>query len=1002
MTTHIAQILSLSVFLPLLALSGCAAPEERVPTCSGQRTTTACGLNDEGVLKQTCVDGAWGDNPATCTGTDVCKNGASENQSCDGNGTQTRACSEGQWQDWQACAVLGCTDPEAQNFVAAATLSDDSCTYPPSSDTFLDYAKPHYVPGKFAASTCDSVETHHQCVSQEGCNWLRTLKNNGVCREDPVFRCLASGECICRAHDFHGVAAHNNDLELFVPLSITWSNLAPRTSAIGGNPPAYTTSIDMPQILNESLQNFTSRTDFSQKTLDIEASTLQDVQGLTQSQGLSLALKFMHVWDQAPASMDGILFDGMGIRVLLNDDRLSLEANGSTYPILGEHPTDGKIKDYQCNQLAIVVSESSPAQIYVGGMVTSIAGLTMDTIRTHLGSSSQPLDVVRIGAVNAKVWDLRVYGNNRQLTGSEVAEIGKRCGDAGQYEIPAGYPESNRRYSWGMGGYDIVPGHATQHYSSGVYVTMRIPETDTFPPIDPVTFPPSEPGMYGDNLKRMIGFWDRWHEQMFFELDMIPFTDQRQLDPASSINAYRNYDEADGLGALPGEPSNYNNPCRYVTDLFQGFNWLPEDFPGEPTSADHRRIAENGGWTRWDSYSPETYESWSRPVHEHGHTAHFTLMRTYQKVHHYIRGISGESFAEIMSAYVFPGLKSWLNTGLTYYPTIPLAFEGRWDGNLERHVFKSSQPYQEKNIDDQGLGARFYGLSVWWQFVGHYAAKPYMVGRISGDTDETPGTSLQKMRFYLAQEGLDLGELFGNYAAHVATWDWPHTGHQFSDQEKDPFQGIANWCTTNSGPDCTVDALKVQADVDAEVGTGGEWVEGPTGVNPGGFASNTIRIQDAPAGALYEISLEFEVPSVLYPDTDYHIRLTPQCKDDPRFFSSRIVVAGAGTEGQMTRTRRPQYYKIPGRTVDSVVVQVPEDSNIYILAIPTPPFELEDVRPFVDGYSLLWPFKYKVTRLPSLAPGSSPQAPIELNGDETLSLTDRPGSGFTYDCFNPE
>ena len=43
---------------------------------------------------------------------------------------------------------------------------------------------------------------------------------------------------------------------------------------------------------------------------------------------------------------------------------------------------------------------------------------------------------------------------------------------------------------------------------------------------------------------------------------------------------------------------------------------------------------------------------------------------------------------------------------------------------------------------------------MWWTFVSHYAAKPYLIGRLSGDTDDTPGTTLQKMRYYLAQFAL--------------------------------------------------------------------------------------------------------------------------------------------------------------------------------------------------------------------------------------------------------
>ena len=175
----------------------------------------------------------------------------------------------------------------------------------------------------------------------------------------------------------------------------------------------------------------------------------------------------------------------------------------------------------------------------------------------------------------------------------------------------------------------------------------------------------------------------------------------------------------------------------------------------------------------------------------------------------------------------------------------------------------------------------------------------------------------------------------------------------------------------------------------------------PVGLDPGGFAYSTIRIEGARGGAIYAISLEFEVPELLYPDTNYTIGLRSTCQDDLRFFSSRIVVVDAGSEGQETRARRPQYYKIPGRSVNEVMIQVPEgrDANIYLIAVPTPPFELEDVRGFVDGFSLTWPFRYRVSRIDEVPPDGTIATPIIPGENEMLELSAQEGLGFTYDCF---
>ena len=309
--------------------------------------------------------------------------------------------------------------------------------------------------------------------------------------------------------------------------------------------------------------------------------------------------------------------------------------------------------------------------------------------------------------------------------------------------------------------------------------------------------------------------------------------------------------------------------------------------------------------------------------------------------------------------------------------------------------------------------------------------------------------------------------------------------------------GIAGFCTLNT-PECTVDNLRFQAEV-PPAGTGDSWVDAPAGLNPGGFASNTIRMQGAAAGSVYAISLEFDLPEMLYHpddtpgDADYHIFLKESCRDDPRFFSNRIVVAhepvvdvpptcavenadcvcpngkiryGAGTTWTQWRDTgvdsnganldldhssgsvncnngiftdpiggpktcqccaegadcdlqytpadrallpRPQYYKIPGRSVSNFVIQMPNalpglrtSINVYLLAVPTPPFELEDVSPYVGGYSLIYTYRYKMMKLPNgLDGGKTAAPPIVLTGDHMLPLTTQAEScnGFVRSCF---
>ena len=328
---------------------------------------------------------------------------------------------------------------------------------PDSSEYFLYHTQPQAVPGRFPASACDALTEHHTCVSTAGCGWMRTIKDDGVCRADPIARCLADGECVCDADNFHGQADYNDDLELFVPLSVLWQNMAPRTSSYQGGEDRYTTAIEMESIVDESKANFTSRTDFTYKDLTVHAVDASDATGISNAQGLTLTLKLMPVWDKEPANMGGILFEGLGLTATVTDSQLSIAVDGgATVSVAGENPLTGGLKDYQCNQLALVVPPQGDATVYLGDTTTPLPGVNMASVKSAMESATTPLQVLRVGTLNAKIWDLRLYTQGRQLTAEEIRVLGKRCGNVGDYAIPDGYPDSNERYSWGMGGYKIV------------------------------------------------------------------------------------------------------------------------------------------------------------------------------------------------------------------------------------------------------------------------------------------------------------------------------------------------------------------------------------------------------------------------------------------------------------------------------------------------------------------------------------------------------------------
>ncbi|HHZ66343.1 MAG TPA: hypothetical protein EYN52_00280 [Alphaproteobacteria bacterium] len=75
---------------------------------STQNGSTACGLNSEGVYAQDCISGAWVDN-TTCTGTDVCTNGDSQvgTLACGFNngGMLLEDCTSGAWVEGTTCSI---------------------------------------------------------------------------------------------------------------------------------------------------------------------------------------------------------------------------------------------------------------------------------------------------------------------------------------------------------------------------------------------------------------------------------------------------------------------------------------------------------------------------------------------------------------------------------------------------------------------------------------------------------------------------------------------------------------------------------------------------------------------------------------------------------------------------------------------------------------------------------------------------------------------------------
>jgi hypothetical protein len=85
-----------------------------------------CGLNNEGVYTQNCVEGTWANNMDDCTGTHVCTNGETQDgiEACGENdaGVFVQLCEGGDWVYTDECTV------EDAGMPILCTLSGDAGT----------------------------------------------------------------------------------------------------------------------------------------------------------------------------------------------------------------------------------------------------------------------------------------------------------------------------------------------------------------------------------------------------------------------------------------------------------------------------------------------------------------------------------------------------------------------------------------------------------------------------------------------------------------------------------------------------------------------------------------------------------------------------------------------------------------------------------------------------------------------------------------------------------
>ncbi|MBU1240753.1 hypothetical protein KKF84_07325, partial [Myxococcota bacterium] len=123
-----ALISLLSLLVVAVSCDDDATNTTECETGETRNGTVMCGLNNEGVLLQSCQDGAFVDT-TICTGTDICTNDATQvgETPCNETGFYIQLCGQGAWADTTDCTVTitGCTPDATQVGTTVCGLNDE-------------------------------------------------------------------------------------------------------------------------------------------------------------------------------------------------------------------------------------------------------------------------------------------------------------------------------------------------------------------------------------------------------------------------------------------------------------------------------------------------------------------------------------------------------------------------------------------------------------------------------------------------------------------------------------------------------------------------------------------------------------------------------------------------------------------------------------------------------------------------------------------------------------
>ena len=748
---------------------------------------------------------------------------------------------------------------------------------------------------------CTMHSSYENCTneSREDCQWifLPSSHTKGMCRIDPLSKCLQRGDCVCRTEDFHGgKSTYAGGIVFHAPISITARDITPYAQHLTYRE-TYSTPPDNANSKHPHDVNFfISKVDFTSRLFTYTFNSNSPLYNGLVSAPYTIAFKLHFLYMDIP--LVGTILSGLGMTVGIDTSQTNhvITINGRSYVLTKP------IKKWTCTSVVI-----TPTTLYVAGNAN--ARIIANEV---IPSNTRKLV---LGSFPGELFDVRIYSGTLSYT--ETREVGARCTNPND---PAALKVSRDiDLSYTVNGCDSrIPTYVTepttggQTYGSGPFATMWVaPKED---PFSKGTFYDVPEGKLDEEyFFQHKKFQTYVFEKYYFEHDMIGF----------QLESYRHFSSPDEIP--PSAVSVWNNPCRF---MHQSNNiW---DFPLYNTNyitkweASTDGVSPNSVFDLRDIFFKRGFSGYQYVAHEMFHEFQGNMYRTYEA---YGTKWMDESSASFGPASIF-GPTNVIYAAMPLAYPYPVGYENPSTLAVANAHFLSS----DLSTNDSVRAGHMYNCWLLWWMLGEHAGMPFLQGKIYSNEKSIGGLSngiLTMIRIFVEAEGMDLGDVWGVFVAHFRTWDFK-LGDEWAAAEQIDFNNANKDPLPSS---TTLESRKTSVIVDSISGTSGLWLSGPSALRPGPFGWNCLTMNGVAPNRFITIDVKWGSGMGFQSNTNPPTLPNQQigCDDDPRFYNNMVVVHNPSTGER-------RYWKLKGKTPNSLVINSGSIGtvNIYILMVPTP------------------------------------------------------------------